>query len=221
MIEVSRTYPAPSVLEIEKSKPKGKYNVKEVVEQLGKDFCNKCYLCESKGETLNIEHLKSHRENKDLKFDWDNLFLSCGHCNNIKLALFDNILDCTKEKIRDKISFKMDPYPKAKVEVKGLSDEDKVNKTVELLEKIYNGTSPLKQLDSNNLRKRLLKNLMDFQMLLIDYFDSIESKDEDESEFYRRRIKLQLGKNSEFAAFKRCVISDIPDLYDEFKEYIE
>lgn len=220
MIEITKTYPAPSKLETEKSKKNGTYNIKEVVEQLGDDFCNKCYLCESKGETLNIEHLKSHRGNLDLKFNWDNLFLSCSHCNNIKLENYDDILDCTKESINDKISFKMDPYPKAVVEIKGIVDDIRVNKTVNLLNKIYNGTTPLKALDSNNLRKSLLKNLREFQGYLMDYFDAIESKDEDDIEFFKRKIKLQLGKGSEFAAFKRDIIKNINGLYEEFKEYM-
>ena len=45
------------------------------------------------GTSNQIEHLQSHRGNMDLKYDWNNLFWACAHCNNIKLDTFEPILD--------------------------------------------------------------------------------------------------------------------------------
>lgn len=52
--------------------------------------------------------MKSHKGNLDLKFDWDNLFLSCKHCNNTKGDRFDNILNCMDEDVEDCISCGLD-----------------------------------------------------------------------------------------------------------------
>lgn len=38
-----------------------------------------------------IEHLFSHHEDKDLKYDWSNLFLACAHCNNINIEISNNL----------------------------------------------------------------------------------------------------------------------------------
>jgi len=64
------------VLNHQKSLCSGKYNTDEVLEALKSIFGTKCYLCEYKDvRDYNVEHLKPHRKDKDLKFDWDNLFL--------------------------------------------------------------------------------------------------------------------------------------------------
>ena len=96
------------ILQKEKAKDRGKYNTEEVVEALEAVFSSKCYICENKKITsYNIEHLKPHKDkNIDLKFDWNNLFLACAHCNNIKRANYENILDCTKVDVDELIYFK-------------------------------------------------------------------------------------------------------------------
>ena len=99
MINIKRSYPAPSSLEREKVKKSGKYNLQDVIDMLDVDFKSKCYLCEIKATAFEVEHLVAHENNIDLKFDWDNLFLSCRHCNNIKSNKFNNILYCTKEDV--------------------------------------------------------------------------------------------------------------------------
>lgn len=64
-----------------------------------------CYICENKQITsYQIEHLAPHHGNMDLKFDWNNLFLACAHCNNAKLDKFDPIIDCTKENVEELMS---------------------------------------------------------------------------------------------------------------------
>jgi 5-methylcytosine-specific restriction endonuclease McrA len=71
-----------------------------VLNRIQTDFRNKCYLCEFKAPTnINTEHFFPHKGNVDLKFDWNNLFYCCGHCNNTKgdRPEFDEILNCTIE----------------------------------------------------------------------------------------------------------------------------
>ena len=42
----------------------------------------------------------------ELKFGWDNLFLACAHCNNIKSDNYEHILDCTKVDVDELIAFR-------------------------------------------------------------------------------------------------------------------
>ncbi|MCP5046806.1 MAG: HNH endonuclease, partial [bacterium] len=79
-----------------KEKSRRRLQMRGVLERVKRDFKNKCYICEYKEPpSINIEHFLPHRGDKDLKFDWDNLFWSCAHCNNTKGDKFDNILNCT------------------------------------------------------------------------------------------------------------------------------
>ena len=45
MVKIERTFPAPESLAEEAKKSAGSYAKKDVVEQLKKDFHNKCYVC--------------------------------------------------------------------------------------------------------------------------------------------------------------------------------
>lgn len=228
MINIKRSYPAPSSLEIEKNKSKksnnpksGKHNLEDVINQLGNDFKNKCYLCETKATSFEVEHLVSHKNNIDLKFDWENLFLSCRHCNNIKSTSFDNILDCTKEDVENQIKYKMDLFPRAKVKITSLIDDERVNKTSELLNICFNGSNtPTKKLDSKNLRDKILKELTDFRCIISDYLDAVDDDETEDIEYTTKKIKKHLGNNSEFVSFKRWIIKDNPDLYNIFGQYI-
>lgn len=88
MVKVERSQPAPESLEIEKKKESGSYKLKDVVERLQKDFNDTCYICELKGlQDPEVEHLLPHHNGRyiDRKFDWNNLFWVCGHCNIIKI----------------------------------------------------------------------------------------------------------------------------------------
>lgn len=70
-------------LEKEKQKKNGNYNASEIFDAINEIFHGKCYLCEQRG-FYQVEHLIPHKGNKDLEFEWNNLFLACPHCNNIK-----------------------------------------------------------------------------------------------------------------------------------------
>lgn len=216
MINIKRSFPAPKILEEEKDKQNGSYNKKEVLDKLKDDFHNKCYICETKATTLNIEHLISHKGNKNLKFNWENLFLSCGHCNNVKLNGYDDILDCTKENVESCISYRLEPLlPKAKIKIGALENNEKVNKTVELLNKVYNGTTTLKSMESENIRKRLLDELIKFQNLIYTY--ECEDLDDEDKDVLFQKIKSSLKASSEYVSFKRWMIRDVKDLMEELQ----
>lgn len=87
MIKIERSFPAPASLEIMKKKNRWDYTSKDLTERLQSDFHDKCYICSLKElQSPQIEHLRPHKNGKypERKFDWNNLFWACGHCNRIK-----------------------------------------------------------------------------------------------------------------------------------------
>lgn len=228
MINIVRSYPAPKSLKIEKekelnkTKKDGNYGSDDVVIQLGEDSKKKCYICESNSNTFQIEHFKSHKGDINLKFDWENLFLACGHCNNIKNKFYDDILDCTKKDVESKIRYKMDPFPCSDVYIYAQCDDYETIKTVELLKKCYNGTTELKSLDSENMRNDILESILSFQELIKSYYD-IKKYGEDEPEDLKiviRKIKNALDSESKYPSFKRWIIKDNRALKEELGQYI-
>ncbi|MEK7432933.1 MAG: CDK5 domain-containing protein [Cyanobacteriota bacterium] len=220
MIFLPKSQPAPISLEKEKKKVSGKYNLNDVLERLNTDFKNKCYICETKEPTsINVEHFKPHKENIDLKFDWNNLFFCCGHCNNTKLAKpeFDNILNCTESNnVEIKIKYHINPYPKEKANFLALENKDEINNTVKLLDQVYNGTTVLKLLESSNMRNNLLKEIIEFQNFLIKYADEEEFE---EKEKFKKAIIKHLKPSSSFTAFKRWIIRNNDFFNNKFAEY--
>ena len=100
MVKIEKTPVPPSSLAREKVNTNGNYRESDVIRQLAEDFHEKCYLCEiDELQSIEIEHLCPHGGDKNLKFDWDNLFLSCAHCNSVKNQgkYHGVILDCCKE----------------------------------------------------------------------------------------------------------------------------
>lgn len=218
MINVVKSQPAPLGLEIEKAKSNGTYRLEEVIARLKTDFNNKCYLCEEKGvKDINVEHFEPHLNNKDKKFDWNNLFWSCSYCNNIKLDTHTNLLNCadSTQQILESIKFDIKPFPKEKAIISSLNTEQKTINTVKLLDAIYNGTTLLKIEGALNLRQRLITELAQFGQYLRDYFYQ-EGLNEDDKKELRIKIRRSLSKDSSFTAFKVWIIKDNDTLFVEF-----
>jgi phage-related protein len=166
MVYTQKSQPSPECLTVEKAKANGDYKCADVLERIKIDFKNKCYICEYKEPiAINVEHFIPHKDDKDLKFDWNNLFWSCAHCNNIKLANFTNILNCTNAShfVGLKLKYLFKPFPYEKVVIEEIVSTAQVVQTKQLLEAVYNGTTKLKTIEAANLRNRLLDEIKDFQ----------------------------------------------------------
>lgn len=216
MYNVDRSFPEPQSLKTEKLKVSGKYNSEDVLERLVEDFFNKCYLCEEKEISgINVEHLKPHKGDIDKKFQWENLFLVCPHCNNTKLGNEDEILDCTNSshKIYDWIEYNFTSFPKTKVELKIINNIDIVNNTVTLLDKIYNGSTVNKKFEADNIKKKIMREIQSFENLIFEYV--YNSKKELVEE-----IKEKLSRKSAFSAFKRWIIKN-NTRYKELEKYFD
>ncbi|MDR1190103.1 MAG: HNH endonuclease [Verrucomicrobiales bacterium] len=213
MVHFPKSPSAPKSLAEEKNKVSGKYNCADVIEQLQKDFKNKCYICEDKEpHAINVEHFIPHKGDAELKFQWANLFFCCAHCNNTKGAKqeFDHILNCTTDADIDrKIKYWMNPFPMQEIniaaEVEYANDANTLS-TVQLLKEIYGGTTATKKLESDNIRKKLLKEIKNFQEQLIKYYHEHESFHVEERNELRQSIIRELRAASCFTAFKRWVI---------------
>jgi hypothetical protein len=222
MINIVKSMPPPKCLEEEKKKAKGDYKCGDVLERIKNDFKNKCYLCEYKAPpSINVEHFVPHKGDIGLKFDWSNLFWACAHCNNVKGDRFNNILNCTNpaHDVENCIRYELKHFPKEEVKITALKNDELVENTVQLLLEIYNGTTQLKTIESDNIRKILQKEILTFQTLLWDYI--YEDVEDDVKKIYLKKITAHLNKTSAFTAFKRWIIKKNPDLKQEFEQYFD
>ena len=179
---------------------------------LAEDCFNKCYICEyDKPTTINVEHLISHRGDASLKYDWQNLFLSCGHCNNIKLKSYDNILDPTKCDPEDYIALSLTTDLLVEViKVEALSNDENVVQTANLLNLVYNGgTTDIKKIECANLRNAVSDCIARFLQYIKKYQDE---PDED----YDNLIEDEIARSSAFSAFKRKIVRDDAELSAKF-----
>lgn len=212
MVFFEKSQPAPASLTSRTS-----YREEDVIERLESDFKNKCYICESKNPvSINVEHFIPHRGNEELKFEWNNLFYSCSHCNNTKEMLERNtikgaILNCTCEddKVDERISYRVNSFPELEVLIEEVLPVDKtfeecVNNTITLLKAIYDGyNTPIKKKEAANLRLCLMNEIIIFQKLLI----KLSSSNVD-SEQIKEQIEKELSNESAFTAFKRWIVKD-------------
>ncbi|MEM9885194.1 MAG: HNH endonuclease [Bacteroidota bacterium] len=219
MVNFVKSQPPPASLAIEKQKPSGRYNLEDVLIKLREDFFNKCYLCEEKFITsINVEHFIPHLgRNLDLKFDWNNLFWACSHCNLTKNTYDQEMLNCTNPEhdVLYWISYRLGAFPKEELmlEIEFESDEETdfdisiVENTVELLKRCYNGTTLHKKMEASNLRQKVLLEIQAFEEKLIDYlFGGYD--EEEEKEYLKRKIKEHLSVKSSFTAFKKWIVLD-------------
>ena len=145
MIKVDRTPTPPASLAIEKRKASGSYQTEDVVDLLRSDFQEKCYLCERKPVSdINIEHLIPHKGNVDLKFDWNNLFYSCAHCNSVKNKdKYDNkILDCCREEPEQFLNHIFEGEHVRVVPIEEDCTNDRILLTAELITACFESTYP-------------------------------------------------------------------------------
>lgn len=218
MVKIERSFPPPKSLAIEAQKKSGSYEKEDVVERLIKDFHNKCYICGlDKLQDPQVEHLLPHKKGKypERKFDWNNLFWSCGHCNGIKnQKKYDvGIIDCCTINPEEIIIFQL------RDEKVGVWAKDNSNLqavlTAELVAEVFG---------KDNTPMRTYKCDMRFQELnqeMNKLYDSIEEfQNNPESKFALRKLKALLRKESRFAAFKRNYIRENHKKYSQLLQYI-
>lgn len=220
MVKIERSFPAPLSLAVEEQKKTGSYEKPDVVERLKKDFHNKCYICELKNlQDPQVEHLLPHKNGKypERKFDWNNLFWACGHCNGVKNQnkYDESILDCCKSDPEKEISFGL---KEGEIELKRLSSREDaaIDRTMSLVWETFNLRNTGMRVYKSEMRMKELQKEMNL------LFDNLESlKKDPDSGFLLRKLKVLLKRESAFAAFKRCYVREHIEEYPQLKEYIQ
>ena len=195
------------------------YQQGEAFDILVDDCHSKCYICEDKPTKINVEHIAPHRNDPELKYDWANLFIACGHCNSIKGTQFNNILDPTKCDPEEYIALSIDPTEDfvGLVKIETLKSDSSTEQTVELLQKVYNGINATKiqKVESTNLRKEhLMPSVHRFMLFINNYRKEPEAG-------YDILISNEINRSSIYAAFKRKIIRDNPELSIVFADALE
>ena len=206
MVKIERSFPAPASLSTEKEKINGSYNKPDVTERLARDFNNKCYICEiNKLQDPQVEHLKPHFNGKymDRKFDWNNLFWSCGHCNGVKnqRKYDDHIIDCCNSDPEKRIYFRLH---EGNTDVTAINSEDyDARMTAELVTEVFNITNSGMRVYKSDFRFKELNKEMN------KLYDTLEELDQTpNSAFALKKLQALIRKESRFAAFKRCYIRE-------------
>ena len=218
MVKIERSFPAPASLAKEAQKVSGKYDKPDVIEQLKKDFHNKCYICEMKElQDPNVEHLLPHKNGRypERKFDWENLFWSCGHCNGVKNnSKYDEvIMDCCKCDPENYLNFYLVGNDVC-VEVSDLTDEVQ-NRTAQLVKEVFSTKNTGMRTYKSDERLKLLQKEM---AILYKQLERLHSNPD--AKVTIRMIGILLKRESAFAAFKRCYVRKHASEYPELQKYV-
>ena len=218
MVKVDRSYPAPKSLAVEAKKNSGRYSEEDVIAQLKNDFHNKCYICEMKElQDPQVEHLLPHKNGRYSfrKFDWENLFWSCGHCNGVKNReeYEESIINCCIDDPEESILFRLDSN-NVEVLAKSMADRKAV-KTAQLVWEIFNIRNTGMRIYKSEMR---LKELQKEMNVLYDKLEAYKKRPE--SKALLRMIKVLLKRESAFAGFKLCYIEGHIREYPNLEEYI-
>ena len=188
------------------------YNGEDVQSQLLEDQYKKCYICECDVEpNFHIEHLDSRNPNKR---DWNNLFLSCGYCNERKSSRYDNILNPATEDIEDIIEQRLDGDLAT---FNSINDSDSVAETIRLLERLFNGNVRYPKL--RNPHEELFFDRV--KMILNDFLRKIDDFQNNTSEENKKIVQEELSISKRLLGFKYWIIKDNPQLYAVFKDDIK
>lgn len=204
MIRVYKSPNAPQSLSITQA-----YNGEDVLRQLENDHYKKCYLCErSLCTDFQVEHLKSQKNFPDLKQDWNNLFWSCGYCNEKKGNNFNNLLDPSVVNIEEEIKQVLNFLQKQAV-FTSLAETDAHKETCQFLTKIHNGRNGLRTKREENFFEQVMGIVNDFYRLIDQYLYNPTEKN-------KALVKENLQIIKECLGFKYWIIKNNATLYSIF-----
>lgn len=189
-----------------------KYDEEDVYQAICEIFHRKCYLCETQEpHDINVEHFRAHRDNDDLKYDWENLYFACSRCNNIKGHAYDDLLDCCNPQDNVLRAIKhlppITPYAKT-VQIIVNLDSASAQSTRELLEKIYNSDHTVnKRVSSAYLRRKIFEQYNHLLTQINSYYHP--SATEAEKNTAIEKIKVLIKKDQPYSAFMNwCILED-------------
>ncbi len=179
--------------------------------QIRDEFFKKCYLCEGKPvQNYEIDHFYTQIFYPHLKNKYENLFFICSKCNklrpkNINSSSKNEVLNNCEDDVESFISLDIDlsECKKAIIRANYTDNEyqnKKINNTIELLEKIYNGKNTISH-SYKCLQDDIVTDVISFQTQLENYL-----KFNDEyREVFKEIILEELDKISEYSSFKKTI----------------
>lgn len=212
MVKIERTPTAPASLAAGKS-----YNEPDVIAQLEADSHGKCYLCEGKDFMAGIvvEHLLPHHNGKfpDRKFDWNNLFYSCSHCNSVKnqAKYEENVIDCCRT---DPEKLICQELVGGVVCVTPLAGTPEASNTAELIRDCF-------ELRNTGIRVIECRNkVRDLQGRMTQLHDELDAYRETKSAGSLRRLRGMLRREAKYAGFSRAYVRAHLSEYPDLEEYV-
>lgn len=207
MVKIERS-PAPAALGTD-------YRAPGVVSQLAKDFYEKCYLCEIKPlQDIHVEHLHPHGGKDQMrKLDWNNMFLSCPHCNLVKKRkeYCDMILDCCETDPEKALNQQLKD---GHVLVEPLNDAPETVKTAQLLTECFE----LKNTDYRVIACQTRVNELSLTMDTL--YKTLQEYRENPSGNSLRRLRGMLSRTYKFAGFTRTYVRNHLGDYPELADYV-
>lgn len=212
MVKCERIYPPPPSLAKKRS-----YNESDTIQMLKEIFHDKCYICEMQGLQDGIpEHLIPHKENKNLKFAWENLFWACNRCNSIKnnVKYEEKIIDCCKVDPEKHLLCTYEPHD-GKISVKSRDTLEDSRMTAMLIDESFN-------LDNTGLRQSSYSERMKLFRAewnkFLKYLDEYRKKG---TRFAFNKVKSRLNRSTAFAAIKRDYIRIHHSEWKDFQKFVD
>ncbi len=210
MVKIERTPAQPASLA-----KKISYREPDVIRQLNEDFHGKCYLCEiDKLQSAEVEHLQPHGGGEYLKYKWDNLFLSCAHCNSVKnQKKYDGkILDCCKtdpEAVLEQI------LTEGHICVRNLVDTPEARQTAKLLTECFEKTNTGIRIIECQTRINALNGTMNL------LYKALEKYRQNPAGHNLCVLRGMLSRTYKFAGFTRTYVRMHLADYPGLAEYVQ
>ncbi len=162
-----------------------------------------------------VEHLLPHKNGKypERKFEWNNLFWACGHCNGVKNRQeYDGgILDCCIQEPEEFLCFHL---REGTVDISGKKKEPIVELTAQLIMEVFNLKNTGIRVCASELRLRELNKEMN------KLYKNLEKlKKNSESSIVKGILRAMLRRESKFAAFKREYIRENAEYYPQLIQF--
>ncbi|MHB9291288.1 hypothetical protein Holit_00361 [Hollandina sp. SP2] len=213
MFNVTRPLPGPDCSH--------SYYSEEIVRTLQRIFHGKCYLCENNVSDPVVEHFIPHEGNKDLEYDWKNLYYSCHRCNTIK-GVAKDLLDCCGASIDVSKSIKClcSGVVDDDIKVEAQNDDQKTQNTVHLLHRCYNeNNTGIRSISRESLHESIYKDYCSFlkYRVLLKNRDALSSDKTDALE----HLKNMVQDSYPFSIFWKWHIKSDSFLSNHFQELLD
>lgn len=181
-------------------------------------FFSKCYLCESiKLSDKEIDHFQPKSSFPSKTHDWENLYLICRHCNGIKSANENRLLDCCDPNTNVFEAIKILPsIPYEKLNVTVMIETVEARETAQLLDRVLNTPNDTltRRLQSKTLRHDIFEHYNLLQKHIIECTNNKEERSINE-------IKQLISKEAAYSACMRWFILEHFELRTVFEIYMD